>query len=1357
MATFRSFHHPFEPQEPRKPEEPQAPPKRHPHVLTAAKWIFGFIVFPILFGVLIVAFFLNTATGHNYLLNLLQKQATAALGAGVHLQNFNLHLTNLSVDLYGLKVDGANPHPNPPLLQVQHAQAGVRIVSLFQKKWYLDSIRIDNPVVQIIVDKNGVSNLPTFKSSNSKSNTSVFDLGIRHAVLTNGAVFYNNQPKSLSVDLRDVEFNSTFDNALQKYSGTLAYSNGQINYAGQQEPAHNLSVKFDATPNTFHLSPATIVAGGTQVVLNATVNNYNSPMVDATYNATVDGQQLASALRNPSIPAGLVALSGTAHYQSNPNQTLMQSLAVNGDINSRRLIASTSSVHAEISDLAGHYSLENGNANLRDFRANLLGGQVTAHGRMQQIGTDNARSRFEAALRGISLAQAKRVAGSAASTGTVAIAGTLNATATATWGKTISDLVAHTDASIHASAANAAQSKAGGAPGAPASAVPIEAALHANYTGSNQSIAINNSYLRTPQTNIDLNGAISKNSSLSIRLQATDLREVESIADIFRTPTAPGQSPQQLGLAGTATFNGVVRGSTSAPHLTGQLVAQNLQVHGSSWKLIRSNIDASPSAVNLRNAELDPAAQGHITLNAGLELHKWSFSKTSPIQLQLNAAQLNISDLAKLADQQLPATGTLAANINLRGTMLNPTGNGSVNLTKATAYGEPVNSIKITFNGSGDQAHAKLAIAAPAGTINGNLSTNPRAKTYTAEVTSSGIDIAKLQSVKGSSMNPSGVIAINAKGKGTFDNPQLDATVEVPNLVVQQQKVSDVRLHANVANHVATAQLTSSALNTSIQANAKIGLTGDYPADATLDTKGIPLGPILATYAPAQADAISGETELHGTLHGPLKNKQQLEAHLTIPVLKLNYSNTVQLAATAPIHVDYDHGVINVQRSSIKGTDTDLQFQGSVPTVGNAPMSVLLVGTVNMQLAQLFNPDLRTSGQLKFNINSYGARRDPNVQGTINVIDASFAQADLPVGLQHANGTLTLKKDRLDITSFQGTMGGGTVTAQGGVVLRPAIQFDMGMAAKDVRMLYPQGMREAVDANIRLTGTPTAALLGGNVGLTELSFTRGFDLTSMIGQFSSGVQTPPSQGFTQNLALNLAVHSTSHINLVSRTLSIGGAANLQVRGTAADPVILGRINLTGGDVILNGNRYVLTGGTIQFVNPSITQPVVNLNVTTTIQQYNINLRFEGPVDQMRTQYTSDPALPSADIIHLLAFGQTTEASAMNATPANQAAENLVANQVTSQVTSRISKVAGISQLSINPVLASGTSQGPQGANITIQQRVTGNLFITFSTNVQTTQGQTIQGQYQVTPKVAVSATRDPNGGFAVDTLIKKTW
>jgi translocation and assembly module TamB len=142
---------------------------------------------------------------------------------------------------------------------------------------------------------------------------------------------------------------------------------------------------------------------------------------------------------------------------------------------------------------------------------------------------------------------------------------------------------------------------------------------------------------------------------------------------------------------------------------------------------------------------------------------------------------------------------------------------------------------------------------------------------------------------------------------------------------------------------------------------------------------------------------------------------------------------------------------------------------------------------------------------------------------------------------------------------------------------------------------------------------------------------------------------------------------------------------------------------------------------------------------------------------METQYTSDPALPQADIINLLTFGQTIEASnaASQGVTATQAGEAMVANQVSSQLTSRVAKIAGISQPSVSPVL--GNSQNSQAsANITIQQRVTGKLYITFSTNTALTT-QTIQGQYKLSPKVSLSATRDPNGGFAVDALIKKAY
>src|SRR5205085_10949901 len=138
------------------------------------------------------------------------------------------------------------------------------------------------------------------------------------------------------------------------------------------------------------------------------------------------------------------------------------------------------------------------------------------------------------------------------------------------------------------------------------------------------------------------------------------------------------------------------------------------------------------------------------------------------------------------------------------------------------------------------------------------------------------------------------------------------------------------------------------------------------------------------------------------------------------------------------------------------------------------------------------------------------------------------------------------------------------------------------------------------------------ALLNGQVRINQLSFSPDFDLMTFISQFSGDSVPAPSQGFADNLKLDLTVAATNGIQLVSRTLSLDGTANLEVRGTGANPVILGRVNLSGGDLIFQGNRYILESGTIDFVNPYQTRPVVNAAASTTIQDYNIMMRFDGP-------------------------------------------------------------------------------------------------------------------------------------------------
>ena len=308
-----------------------APPSRRWRKLGA--WLLFGVATLLVLAAVVVTVVWHSARFHNYLLSTVQKRASESLGTQVQLQNFALHLSHLSLDLYGLTVHGADPYPNPPLLQVAHAEVGVRIVSILHQKWYLDSFVVDRPVVKVFTDAHGVTNIPTIKSSSSSSsNTSLFDLGIRHAVLDQGTVYYNDRQSVLSADLHNVDFRASFDSVLKKYSGKLSYSDGHLQSGSFKPIPHNLDAEFDATPTTFHLSQAKLTSETSQLVLTATLQDYSHPQVQADYVATLDASQLRKILENPSVPVGLIRASGSVAYQEVANRSFLDTVLVRGDL-----------------------------------------------------------------------------------------------------------------------------------------------------------------------------------------------------------------------------------------------------------------------------------------------------------------------------------------------------------------------------------------------------------------------------------------------------------------------------------------------------------------------------------------------------------------------------------------------------------------------------------------------------------------------------------------------------------------------------------------------------------------------------------------------------------------------------------------------------------------------------------------------------------------------------------------------------------------------------------------------------------------------------------------------------------------
>jgi translocation and assembly module TamB len=797
-----------------------------------------------------------------------------------------------------------------------------------------------------------------------------------------------------------------------------------------------------------------------------------------------------------------------------------------------------------------------------------------------------------------------------------------------------------------------------------------------------------------------------------------------------------------LGLAGTALFQGTVRGSTQSPTLSGQISADPLRIQGAFFPHLQTQLAASSSKLSLTDGELQ-AAHGRAHFQASAGLKKWQYDPSSAASLQLSAENISVADLAHLARKPYPVNGVLSADISLHGSFSNPAGTGTVHITKCEAWKQPIQSLTLHFHGTGTAVQSDLSLQTPAGNASAQLTYDPQRQRYNGEAKLEGIHLSELQAFKEAQVPIKGIVSASLRGQGTLKAPQGQASLAIPSLVIGRQQITSVSSRVTVADHLATFSFSSDFAGSPAHLNGSVHLADDYEMNAKLETGIINAGPLLASYFPVTPEDIQFSTQLKGWLKGPLKEPRRIEAQLQIPNLRMAHQS-LQLSSMSTITATYRDGLLVLNPAEIKGTQSDFRVQAKVPLVGDAPIQASVDGTVDLHLVQMIEPDWSSSGQFRISLNASGSRSHPSLQGQVQLVNAAVEPSNAPIGVYDLNATIRLAGGRAEIAQFNAKAGEGTIEASGSVAYTQGAVFNLALSADHVRIRYPEGVREVIDSNLTFTGSPESALIAGEVTIDELSLTPSFDLVNFANQFNvMSIPSGSTGGFTHDVKLNIALRSARELSLNSRQLRVRGSVDLRAEGTLSDPVIVGRTVIDGGELFFNNRRYQVESGVIDFLNPVSTEPVVNVRVFTTVNQYRLTLAFVGPFDHMRTTYSSDPSLSQADIIHLLVTGQPSEAAGTGL-----GAQSILAQGVAGQVSSSIEKLTGITSLSIDPQVG-GRSAG-RGARIAVQQRVTSKLSFTISVDTSTSQDDSVQLQYHFTRRWSVEALRDQAGGYSLE-------
>jgi translocation and assembly module TamB len=100
------------------------------------------------------------------------------------------------------------------------------------------------------------------------------------------------------------------------------------------------------------------------------------------------------------------------------------------------------------------------------------------------------------------------------------------------------------------------------------------------------------------------------------------------------------------------------------------------------------------------------------------------------------------------------------------------------------------------------------------------------------------------------------------------------------------------------------------------------------------------------------------------------------------------------------------------------------------------------------------------------------------------------------------------------------------------------------------------------------------------------------------------------------------------------------------------------------------------------------------------------------------------------------------------------ATTLLSEAISSQLGGRVEKLFGITSFRVDPFLAGTGTEQNAATRVTVQQQVSKNISVIYSTNVTGSQEEVIQIEYQVRPDLSIVALRDINGTFSLD-IVKK--
>jgi autotransporter translocation and assembly factor TamB len=462
----------------------------------------------------------------------------------------------------------------------------------------------------------------------------------------------------------------------------------------------------------------------------------------------------------------------------------------------------------------------------------------------------------------------------------------------------------------------------------------------------------------------------------------------------------------------------------------------------------------------------------------------------------------------------------------------------------------------------------------------------------------------------------------------------------------------------------------------------------------------------------------------------------------------------------------------------LAGEGTQLQLTGNMDVKAQT-IDLQATGDANLGILQAFFRDLRSRGTASLKAQMTGPFANPVFSGSATLNDGRLRHFSLPHSLEAINGAVSFDASGIRLDEVTARLGGGNVTFGGRIGLNGFTIGDISLTASGERMTvrYPEGFRSIIDANLGLQGNLNALVLNGNVivqdGLWSKRIETSPDLFNLAGTASASLGTAAATP-TLPLRFDLGITAASSLRIQNNVATMVASADLRLQGTYDRPLLFGRAEIERGDVLFEGNRFIVTpGGSIDFFNPSRIEPFFDIEAETRIrrpgQPYRLTIGLSGTTTRFSYALNSDPPLPEVDIIGLL-FGQNVdlqdaELRALRSNSVQQSEEALlkeglarmIAAPISAPVGRALGEAFGVDTVQITPTLGNETDSLTPSARVVIGKRISNRAYLTFARalgNSSSQRDQVLVLEYDQNDRLGWVVTQLGDGTYALDFRVR---